>query len=80
MKYEIPLMFWESEARSIVNTSSVAGVMPIKGQAAYTAAKIGSPSLGNLWLLRFRQVFHRAVNVVCPGIIDTPMHGSEGTK
>ncbi len=43
MKYEIPLML-RNGGGAIVNTSSGAGVMAIKGQAAYTAEKSARPA------------------------------------
>src|SRR5215213_10573393 len=41
MKHEIPLILKHGEGGAIVNTSSGAGVIGIKGSPAYTAAKHG---------------------------------------
>jgi NAD(P)-dependent dehydrogenase (short-subunit alcohol dehydrogenase family) len=71
MKYEI-LQMLKQGGGAIVNTSSVAGLVGLRGSPAYAASKHGILGLTKTAALEYAKAGLR-INAVCPGLVDTPM-------
>lgn len=71
MKYEIPEILKQGKG-AIINCASVAGMIGFAGLPAYVASKHGIVGLTKTTALECATQGIR-VNVVCPGVIQTPM-------
>jgi 3-oxoacyl-[acyl-carrier protein] reductase len=61
-----------AEEAHIVNMSSIFGLVPVRGLAAYQASKFGLVG----FTLAMRDDYHRSnfgISVICPGLVKTPM-------
>lgn len=72
-KYVIPIMIEQGKG-SIINNSSLNGIIGVTGADAYTASKGGVVALTRVMAADYGKHNIR-VNCICPGAINTPMIG-----
>jgi NAD(P)-dependent dehydrogenase (short-subunit alcohol dehydrogenase family) len=70
-KFAVPAII-AAGGGSIINTSSLAGLLGVGNVHAYTAAKGGVISLTRAVAMAYARE-HVRCNVICPGAVDTPM-------
>lgn len=72
-------IFKDNKKGSIVNVASTSGIKPVPNTSAYSASKAAMVN----WTICLAQEggeFNIRANVICPGIIETPLHGFYSAK
>ena len=58
--------------KSVVNISSIAGIIPLQKRTAYMASKFGMIGLASSLAIDFAKDQIR-INTICPGYVNTPL-------
>lgn len=66
----------EQDSGNIVNVASLGGIVPLPGEAVYSATKFGIRGYSFSLYAELRK-FNIGVSVVCPDSVDTPQHDYE---
>lgn len=72
-----PAMVAHGEPCAIVNTASMAGLLPTPTLGAYTVAKYGVVALSEVLSLETRESTNLRVSVLCPGFVQTRIADSD---
>ena len=72
-----PAMAAHGEPCAIVNTASMAGLLPTPSLGAYTVAKFGVVAMSEVLSLETRDTTNLRVSVLCPGFVRTRIADSD---
>ncbi len=72
-----PAMVAHSEPCAIVNTASMAGLLPTPSLGSYTVAKYGVVAVSEVLSLETRDTTNLRVSVLCPGFVHTRIADSD---